>query len=224
LDQLWDLLYSRLDYGVHLHAALLVTTLDRLINQGAHAPIWLSVERNQWQTLTEHQSWVPQEECQFYVVPSPRKGRIGRFPQAGKRLGKSFGMEHLLQLKLSLSAQAKRALLRIATRPLLSVEQLAWLMGEHPDRIGKALQELARAGLVKGLAYQQTHRYLLSALGTQFETAEAGFGRGLKRYLRRRGGRSGIKRLVFHLEHTIAANDFFLQWVRLGWERKVQLE
>lgn len=224
LDQLWDLLYSRLDYGVRLHAALLLTTLDRLIERGAYAPIWLSVERNEWQTLTEHQAWLPREECRFYVIRSPHNGRIGKFPHGKKRLEKSSEMERLLDLKLKLTSQAKRVLLRIATRPLLSVEQLGWLMGEHPDRISKALQELARAGLVKGLAYQRTHRYYLSLLGTRYEAAEAGFGRAVKRYLRRTGGRSGVKRIAFHLEHTVAANDFFLEWVRLGREHKVVFE
>jgi hypothetical protein len=61
-------------------------------------------------------------------------------------------------------------------------------------------------------------------LGTRYEAAEAGFGRAVKRYLRRMGGRSGLKRLAFHLEHTIAANDFFLEWVRLARERKVEFE
>lgn len=224
LEQLRDLLFSRADFCLNLYAALLVTTVERWVEHGANAPIWLSVEKNQWQSFTDHQAWIPQADCQFYVVRDAHSARIGKFQWNGKQQEKLSESERLLQLKLALSVQAKRVLLRIATRPLLSVEQLAWLLQEHPDRVSKALRELFRAGLVKEFAYQRTHRYLLSEQGTRYEAAEHGFGRAVKRYLRRTGGRSGVRRLAFHLEHTIAANDFFLEWVRLAREQKVEFE
>ncbi len=224
LDQLWDLLYSHKDFGLNLYAALLVTTVERRIEHGANAPIWLSVEKNEWQKFTNNQAWIPQEECQCYVLRDAHSARIGKFQWNGKNQTTLSETERLLQLKLSLSVQAKRILMRIATRPLLSVEQLAWLMEENPDRVSKAMQELVRANLVQGIVHQRTHRYLLSARGTRYEAAEHGFGRAVKRYLRRTGGRSGSKRLVFHLEHTIAANDFFLQWIRLARATKTKFE
>lgn len=224
LEQLWDLLHSRMEFGGNLFSALFLTTLDRLIERGAYAPIWLSVEKNHWQNFTDNQAWIPQEECELWRVRDRHHSRIGKFQWCGKKQEKLSESERLLQLKLSLSVQAKRVLMRIATRPLLSVEQLARLMQEHPDRVSKALRDLFRVGLVRGLRYQRTHRYLLSARGTRYEAAEQGFGRAVKRYLRRTGGRSGVKRLVFHLKHTIAANDFFLAWMRLARERKVKFE
>lgn len=152
LDQLWDLLHARMEFGLNLYTALFVTTVDRFVARGAYAPIWLSIEKNQWQSFTENQAWIPQEECQFYVVRGAHYPRIGKFQWDRNKQERFSEMERLLHLKFSLSVQAKRVLLRIAARPLLSVHQLAWLMLEHPDRVSKALQELFRAGLVKGIA------------------------------------------------------------------------
>lgn len=224
LNELWDMVNSHMEFAGPLHSTLLLTTTERLYARGAFAPIWLSVARNEWQTLTAQQYWLPKEECEFYVLRDMRSGRIGKFSFTGKNLGTLATSQRLLHLNLTLSAQAKRVLRRIATRPLLSVEQLAWLMHEHPDRVSKALHELARANLVKPITHHRTRRYVLTSFGTQYEAAEAGFGRGVKRYLKASGGRSGVNRLVFHLEHTIAANDFFLAWVRLARERGVEFE
>ncbi len=224
LEQVREMLWARMEFCGNLHAALLLTTRAHLREHGAHAPIWFSVERNAWQTFTQGQVWLPRAECPFQPLAGTRSGRIGGFVLERKGRETSRGLKNLLQLKLALSAQAKRVLLRLATRPLLSVQQLAWLMQEHPDRVSKALQELRRMGLAERLEHQRTRRYLLSPLGTQYEAAEAGFGRGVKRYLKASGGRSGVKRLVFHLAHTIATNDFFLAWVNLARERNIRFE
>lgn len=224
LQEFWELLHTRMEFGGNLRAALLLTTRAHLRERGMNAPVWFSVEQNAWRTFTEGQAWLPAEECRFHWIGNARSGRIGHFSLSSKRVETVRGLEHLLALNLALSAQAKRVLLRIATRPLLSVEQLAWIMQAHPDRVSKALQELARARLVEGIAHQRTRRYMPTPLGTRYEAAEMGFGRAVKRYLKRTGGRSGIKRLVFHLEHTIATNDFFLAWIKLARERAVRFE
>src|SRR5581483_4098762 len=66
LEQLWDLLHSRRKFGMNLYSALLLTTPDRWIERGAYAPIWLSVEKNQWQCFTDGQAWIPKEECELW--------------------------------------------------------------------------------------------------------------------------------------------------------------
>ncbi len=209
LNEVWDVVCSHMEFAGPLHSTLLLTTIERLYARGAFAPIWLSVARNEWQRLTAHQYWLPKEESSFFMLRETASGRIGKFTFAAKNVETLPPSQRLLHLNLTLSAQAKRVLRRIATRPLLSVQQLAWLMWENSDRVSKALQELLRAELVKGVAFQRTRRYTLTSFGTEYEAAEAGFGRGVKRYLKASGGRSGVKRLVFHLEHTIASNDFF---------------
>ena len=224
LDAVWEIVHSHMEFAGPIHSTLLLTTVERLYARGGFAPIWLSVARNEWQTLTVHQYWLPKQECEFHVLRDTGNGRVGKFSFDDKNADTLSVSQHLLHLHLALSAQAKRVLRCIATRPLLSVQQLGWLMCEHPDRVSKALRELARANLVKNITHHRTRRYALTAFGTQYEAAEAGFGRGVKRYLKASGGRSGAKRLVFHLEHTIAANDFFLAWLRLARERKAEFE
>ncbi len=54
--------------------------------------------------------------------------------------------------------------------------------------------------------------------------AKAGYGRAVKRYARQRGGRYSFKRLLFHFEHTLTTNTFFLQWVKLARARNASFQ
>ena len=224
LEALWNILHEPAQRWMWKFPALHLTTQEQIEQQGPHAKIWLDVERNQWKRWYDEEPWYPKTYLPFHLVPIARQGRIGTFESQLQTARSLPTTERLLRLKLALSSQAKRVLLRVATRPLLSVSELAWLIGENSDRVGKALQELQKGGLVEQFKHEGTHRHILTPLGTRYEAAEQGYGRAVKQYLRRSGGRSGVKRLKYHLEHTIATNDFFLHWVRLAHTKKVRFE
>lgn len=224
LDALWNILHEPAHRWMWKAPALHLTTQEKVERHGPHGKIWLDVERNQWKRWYDEEPRYPKTYLPFSIVSLARHGRIGNFESQPDSAKPVSTPERLLRLKVSLSAQAKRVLLRVATRPLLSVSELAWLMSEHPDRVGKALQELVQGGLVEQFEHAGTHRHILTSLGTRYEAAEQGYGRAVKQYLRRSGGRSGVKRLKYHFEHTIATNDFFLAWVRLARAKEIRFE
>lgn len=58
--------------------------------------------------------------------------------------------------------------------------------------------------------------FVLTRLGWRYAAMEAGYGRALKRFAKRRASVRNVRRLVFHLAHTRATNLFFLDWVRMA--------
>lgn len=223
LEQVWEVLESTHPSSWRVSGVYL-TTLAQLERQNPLAQIWLSASSGKWECWHETEPAHPLAQCGFAFKAGSSRAKIGQFSTVPATELTKGRERTLLDLKLGLSAQAKRVLQVVARRPFLAVGEVAWLSGENADRVGKALKELEQSELVEQFRHATTQRYQLTEKGMQYEAAEAGYGRAVKRYHRVCGGRSGIKRLAFHLEHTIAINNFFLRWLRLARERGCRFE
>lgn len=222
LEQVWEVLQSA--RGSWRVLGVYLTTLAQLERQNPLAPIWLSAASGKRECWHESEPARPLAQCGFAFKAESSRARIGRFGPSRERGAKAGHAKPLLDLKLGLSAQAKRMLQVVARRPFLAVGEVAWMCAENADRVGKVLKELEQSRLVEAVRHGTTRRYRLTERGMQYEAAEAGYGRAVKKYHRACGGRSGLKRLGFHLEHTIAINEFFLRWVRLAREKGCRFE
>ncbi|HZQ09126.1 MAG TPA: hypothetical protein VFD70_21290 [Anaerolineae bacterium] len=196
------------EYGA-VAPPMYLTTAHLLRTRGANAGIWFSSDMHERGQVFASARWQEREPKVLVSTPPSRVSKIGTFQENPMVWNGNRTAAHLLQWKLSLSPVAKRAFHWVLRYSLLSVDEIAWLGDETQWRVQKELKTLAEKGLVTSEEFEGTRYFVITPNGWRYATAEAGHGRALRRFMKRRGSVRNVRRLVFHFAHTRATNVFF---------------
>ena len=201
-----------------------LTTRALMRVHGIEQPIWFSAHGQKWGKVFEECVWHPTPPKQMPVVSISRGSQVGTFQEKPIEYVRRLNAADLLQLRLQLRPIAKRVFYWILRYPLLSANEIAWLGAETGWRVRKELGTLQEFGLVSALTNQNQDYFVVAPDGWRYATAEAGMGRAVRRFTKRRSRRRSVRRMTFHLAHTRAANEFFLKWKALAREARSYFE
>lgn len=224
LDEIWEG-YKAFSMHHWSHLPQVWLTTRSVLSKGATgARTWWSAQTREWGSVFDGARWHSQEPGQFLPARLSSAGNVGTFAEEALPGPEKHTAASLLNLKFRLSPVAKRVFHWVLRYPLLTSREIAWLGVETEWRVRKELGMLQETGLIEGHAHQNTSCFVVTSLGWRYATAEAGFGRALKRFGKRRGSVRNVRRLVFHTAHTRATNAFFLEWVKVARERRASFE
>ena len=224
LVEIWEIYKSALRERTVKPPPIFFTTRTLLRTRKVAEPIWYSSHSQKWGRVFEECAWNRTSSKRLHVISISRGGKIGTFPEKPIEAAEKLNEEDLLQLHLQLSPIAKRALHWILRYPLLSANEIAWLGNETVWRVRKELRTLQEFGLVGGVCFDGEQHFVVGSNGWRYGTAEAGLGRAVRRFTKRRGRMRSVRRMTFHLAHTRASNDFFLKWKALAREQRAYFE
>lgn len=224
LHEIWDVYVSApREYGA-VAPPMYLTTAQLLRTRGANDAIWFSSETHEWGQVFSDARWQEHEPKVFLSSQPTQASKIGAYQEKTIADNAKLTAAHLLQWKLALSPVAKRVLHWVLRYPLLSADEIAWVGDETRWRVQKELKTVAENGLVTSHEHEAARYFVITPNGWRYATAEAGQGRALRRFMKRRGSVRNVRRLVFHFAHTRATNVFFLKWKALARERGAYFE
>jgi hypothetical protein len=206
---------------------LILTELGTLLERGSLAPIWRRAGGAIDSPLVERLAW-------RWSLPSsaliPRLGSLSAEPPAlqltqakgpAANDARSTGRDE----PGTRDTSTRRLLEWVAFHPLLTVEEIANVLGSREPYIEVCLRQMAASGLVASMkkagadATQSESRYYLSAKGLGLQAERDGV--PIKRYVRQGAatgalsGRSGarLQTLIRQYEHTVGTIRFVVRLI-----------